>query len=84
MPKKLEGVLIHEIGHADDALFNFAFFIQEAYDIDRGAIELDPDPLKRPNEIRNQPYMKRVLAEIKKRNKNIAKDQRLHPTLEIP
>ncbi len=81
--KKLAGVLIHEIGHAEDAISNLGTAAQEAYDYTVLKKQYEPHN-KRPEEIRNIPYIKKVLQEVKLYDKRQRRTNRLSPTKELP
>ena len=75
--------MIHEIGHAEDAVSNGGTVAQEAYDY---TVLKKPYEThnKRPEEIRNIPYIKKVLQEVKLYDKRQKRKNRISPTKELP
>lgn len=81
--RRLAGVLIHEIGHADDAVINSGLVAQEGYNY---AVLGQPylPMAERPEEIRNIEYIDHVLAEIHDDDRRRPWRDRLNPTRELP
>jgi hypothetical protein len=81
--RRLGGVLIHEIGHADDAVMNPGLVAQEGYNYT--VLNQPYLPMaERPEEIRNIDYIDRVLDEIRRYDRNRHWRERLNPTRELP